>query len=465
MGQLKHAPTSLTSGPIKMRPILLAFIIIVAWSWGIAAQVGGTSAAEHIGSQVVAQYLLGFSIMFAVWRSLSLNLTDKDISLILLTGLIARLVLIFVEPYTSNDVARYLFDGRILLEGIDPYRVAHDAPALQELRAQWQPPAEHAKYPTLYPPLALALYSVSATFGAAHALLMWKVISSLASLSLYFLAYQFLKRTQRLALLPLIALNPLLIFEAGESAHIDVFSALAVMAAIYAWYLQRKLLTGVLIGLGASIKILPMILLLPLWFWLDNTRDRIILVISASMTCLSIYSIALLSGLRPIGSLGVFFAKWRASSPWFHWLEPILDHSGMLIATAIAALLGLLILAIAAYLARNRGIDQKLLILQFSLALPLLISPVVFPWYLLPIAALFSLRPNWPIALWMISLPLSYQVLNQFLCCGVWNPAQWSINVIGVSLIVGVLWSTARARSFKQPDKKLNKTELRRNLC
>ena len=447
-----------------MRPILVAFIIIVAWSWSITAQLSNTGAAAHIGSQVVAQYLLGFLIMFMVWRKLELGLTHKDTTLILLTGLFARLVLVFVEPYTSNDVARYLFDGRILLEGIDPYRVAHDAPTLQELRAQWQPPAEHAKYPTLYPPLALALYSLTATFGATDALLVWKVITSLASLSLYYLAYQFLKSTQRLALLPLIALNPLLIFEAGESAHIDVFSALAVMAAIYAWHLQRKLLTGVFIGLGASIKILPMILLLPLWFWLDNTRDRIILVVSASMACLSIYFIALLSGLRPIGSLGVFFAKWRASSPWFHWFEPILGHSGMLIATAIAALFGLLILAIAAYLARNRGIDQKLLILQFSLALPLLISPVVFPWYLLPIVVLFALRPNWLIALWMVTLSLSYQVLNQFLCCGVWSPAQWSVNLIGVSLIVGIFLSIARARSVRQQDKKLMKTKLRRNF-
>ena len=59
-------------------------------------------------------------------------------------------------------------------------QVAHDAPELAELRSVWQPPVEHVQYPTLYPPLSLALFSLSASAGVDAAPVVWKVLATLA---------------------------------------------------------------------------------------------------------------------------------------------------------------------------------------------------------------------------------------------------------------------------------------------
>jgi len=75
--------------------------------------------------------------------------------------------------------------------------------------------------------------------------------------------------------------------------------------------------------------------------------------------------------------------------------------------------------------------------MQLMMAVPLLVSPVIFPWYLLPLATLAALQPSVFVIAWMISLPLLYDVLNQFLCCQQWDPATWPVHGIGITLIAG----------------------------
>jgi len=440
MDQFAGTNSRLDQRALQNSAIALAlFLLTMLYSLVINQQLSLNSNASHIGTQVVVQYLLGFALMFACWHYFSVTPDKKQVLVLLCVGILARLSLVLIDPYSSSDVSRYLFDGQVLLQGFDPYRTPHDIAALSELRAVWQPPAEHAKYVSLYPPLALALYSFAAAFGVAKAMLIWKLLTTIASVLICLLAVKVLRRADALKNLPLIVLNPLLILEAGEGAHVDVFSALAVVLAILAWQHKKMVLLGIAAGLGASIKILPALLLIPLWFVLKSNRDRIKMAMAFWFSWLSIYAITLLNGLKPIGSLQVFFAKWRASSPLFHWLEPALGSSIMMLLVVAVAVLGLASVAwLSARVTFNHK-DSIYPLLQSVLALPLLLTPVIFPWYLMPLLILFAMRPNWPIALWMISLPISYEVLNNFIAHQQWAPASWAINIIGFSLILGLL--------------------------
>lgn len=425
---------------LTLKLAMALFVIVIAYSLVLAHQVGGGSPS-HIGTQVVIQTLSAYVLMFLVWKNAPQNPNLEWVRTLFLVGILARLLLLFVEPYTSNDVSRYLFDGRILLEGLDPYRIAHDAPELMSLRAQWQPPQEHAKYVTLYPPLALSLCAIASSFGSEHALIVWKSMTTLASIATSFVAYKVLKRAELVRHLPLVLLSPLLILEAGESAHIDVFSALAVITAIWAWQCQRNLLAGLVIGLGVSVKLLPLLLLMPLAVFSRTWLARVKLCLGVLICLALVYGAALFTGLRPVGSISVFFTKWRSSSPLFHWLEPYLGQAGMLYLVLSLATVFMLALLVWGWRSRNKPMAAAFVMMQATLALPLLLSPVVFSWYLMPMAVLFALRPNVLLALWLITLPISYEVLNQFLCCGVWNPAAWAVNLIGMALVTGSVYS------------------------
>ncbi|MBX2848047.1 MAG: hypothetical protein KTR16_07000 [Acidiferrobacterales bacterium] len=432
----------------RLLAALLVFLLTVAYSVVISRQVSGGINLFDIGWQVIAQYSLASVFMLIVWRLMQAQAQPDDVSVILVlaTAVLARIVLLLTDPYTSNDVDRYLFDGRVALEGLDPYRVSHNAPELADLRAAWAPPAEHAQYVTLYPPLALALFSIAAWFGAELAPAIWQLMTTIASLSILALGYAVLKYEERLKHIALLALFPLLILEAGEGLHLDVFSALAVMAMVCAWQRQRLLLMAICAGLGALIKILPALAMLPMVLLLPTWWMRIKLSALATGTWLLGYGIAFAIGLQPIGSIAVFFNKWRSGSPVFAWLEPWFSGDALAIFLFAVLILGLLAIVAAAYRLHACSTDvaapkaQPYFLMQLAMAIPLLITPVIFPWYILPLVVLIALRYSAFILLWAIGLPLLYEVLNQFLCCQYWAPANWPIHTIGALLLVGVTW-------------------------
>src|SRR5689334_637884 len=53
---------------------------------------------------------------------------------ILLAAVAMRLALVFVEPYLSTDIYRYIWDGRVQAAGINPYRYLPTAPQIAHLR-------------------------------------------------------------------------------------------------------------------------------------------------------------------------------------------------------------------------------------------------------------------------------------------------------------------------------------------
>jgi hypothetical protein len=367
-----------------------------------------------------------------------------------LVAIIARVLLLGVEPYSSNDVDRYLFDGRIAYEGFDPYRVSHDDESLTVLRAQWTPPAEHAKYVTLYPPLALSLFALSASTGVEYAQFTWKIILLLASIATVYITALVLKKLNRLKHLPLVAFSPLLILETGVGLHLDALSTLAVISAIYTWQHKKIASCGALIGIGMLLKVLPLMLLLPLFFIQTSFKQALTLVISCLAVMITTYSITFAIGLYPIGSMGVFFEKWRFASPLFTLLDSFLSGTSIVATLLIITMILASAVAYASFFServltsktmpsktKEKLITPNIFIcIQLAIAIPLIVSPVVFPWYLMALVPLFALRPNIYLLAWLLIMPLTYEVIGQFLCCQVWQPAIWPIILLGALYLI-----------------------------
>ena len=88
--------------------------------------------------------------------------------IVILVGAVAmRLALLFVEPYLSTDIYRYVWDGRVQAAGINPYRYVPSAPELAHLRdAAIFPNINRADYAvTIYPPTAQAIFLAVTRFG------------------------------------------------------------------------------------------------------------------------------------------------------------------------------------------------------------------------------------------------------------------------------------------------------------
>jgi alpha-1,6-mannosyltransferase len=425
---------------LAYRVCLLLTLVVATASYYLSAMHLNSSEAPlntHFGTYVLLQFSIMAAAMLAAWRFAPAKNSRHFIRNLLVIGILARLMLIGVEPYTSNDVDRYLFDGRVALTGLDPYRVSNNDPSLAALRAEWQPPSEHAQYPTIYPPLAIALFSFSAAAGAEHAHFLWRTLVTLASILVLVLSALMLKNADKTQHLSLIALSPLLILEAGVGLHVDIFSVLTIVGAILSWQYQRLFLCGLLIGVGALLKMLPIMLLLPLFFIQPNLKRALTLACGAIAILLFGYGLAFLLGFKPVGSLGIFFEKWRFASPLFTFFENRFNTNTLFMISISLAVIACIAIGLISYI-NKKAINKTIIVycLQFSVALPLILSPVVFPWYLMPLVPLLALQPNRYLLGWTLLMPLTYEVLNSFRCCQLWVPALWP--VILLVLLYGV---------------------------
>ncbi|MEO1173582.1 MAG: hypothetical protein AAFX94_16255, partial [Myxococcota bacterium] len=148
------------------------------------------------GTGLVLVYLAMGLASFAVWVLEARHRVSS--TRVLLAAAVAARVLTFMVPnFTSTDIDRYLWDGRVVLAGCDPYSVSADDPAVRDLRESWPTPAEHAQYPTLYPPLTLALFAAVASTGPAAAPWVWRFVILVASLALLWASWQLLERAGR----------------------------------------------------------------------------------------------------------------------------------------------------------------------------------------------------------------------------------------------------------------------------
>lgn len=402
-----------------------AFVVLCIGMHGVAELPPGSRAAAYLVLDLLATVA-----MLVAWRSTE----PQRPGWLLACGVLARLALVTVPTFTTVDVTRYLWDGKLALLGYDPYRTAPLAPGLTALRAEWLPRGVHLELATIYPPVAVGLFALAALGGdPGTAWLLWKMLVTAASLGTLWLAWRLLAAARAQRHLALVALSPLLVLESGVGAHVDTFAALAVTAGLLYVVRGSPDGAGAFLGVGAAVKILPGAALVPL---AARRADGVRLAIAGGAVVLAIYAASVAIGLVPIGSIAVPFRAWSFGSPVWTVLEGSLGR-------AAASLMGLCgvaaMLGVSVWLAR-RG--RWIAGVQLALAAPLVFGPVVFPWYLTSLVPLVALAPRAALVAWICLVPLTYEVLVGAELRGVWEPALWPLvaTAAGVALAAVTSW-------------------------
>ena len=138
-----------------------------------------------------------------------------------------RLLLLTMVP--GDDLYRYIWEGRVLAAGKNPYLHAPDAPELGPQRdALWEK-VEQRESSAIYPPLAEIGFAVIAKTGAG--VLAFKSAFALADLAICLL----LARRFGTAYALLYAWNPLAIYVFAGGGHYDSIFLLPLVAAWLAW--------------------------------------------------------------------------------------------------------------------------------------------------------------------------------------------------------------------------------------
>jgi hypothetical protein len=374
----------------------------VGWGWTVAsAAVVGLAVAGAVGIRglasrdqvpgllpLVVAWALGAAVV--AWRG-----PVRGVAVVLGLAVAARAAWVGTPLLLSDDLYRYLFEGRALSLGHDVFRTPPAAlPGVDDgLRAL----VNHPEIPSVYPPLALwwfRLLAVAGTVPAAQAVTALADVVTVAAVAGF--------GSRRGALL--LALHPLAVVESAGGAHVDVPAITLATLALAAHRAGRPGLALAAATLGTWTKLFPVVLGLTLLRPL-TWRARAAAVLGGVATGLAFAAPHLSAGPHLLTGLRVYGSSWEFSGFAYPWLAPVLGGATRPALAAVAA---------AVVLAAHRATRDPAVIWLVAGTTFCLLSPTVHPWYVLwaLVPSAFLGRGEWSVA--GVGALASYAVLGGF---------------------------------------------------
>lgn len=355
----------------------------------LAGLVSGCFLALLNGRRIWGPHLAFEAVAVACFAAL-LALERKERWLTVRTVAVAGSVLLVLAvtfpPTESADVWSYVMYGRIVaVHHANPYATPPaaypDDRWSRLVRPIWR------DSPSLYGPLfqsAAALVVRVAGGSRVRLRLGFQLIAALALVGTLWLLWW---RTRDPPAVAVLALNPLVVVGVVNGAHTDALVGLAVIAGVLLSERRRPAAAGLVVGLGALVKVVALLPagILVLWTW--RRRGARAALVNGAVVAAAVAAGYVLFGrmdaIRALGSesgLTNRFSVWRLI--W--WIHPVIQADGErhLASGAgswitMALLLGLAVLASLSALRRN-GPDRAV---ALAVLVYLLGGLYVQPWY------------------------------------------------------------------------------------
>jgi hypothetical protein len=344
----------------------------------------------------------------------------------------ARLALLPVTPTLSDDIYRYVWEGRVVAHGGDPYRASPDDATLVGLRDQAiYPRINHPELASIYPPLALAGFAcvvrVSSSIWAVKA---WVLLHDL-TLVLLLLAWARARGAETLTVIA-YAWNPLVVVEYAGSGHNDPTAMMWLVAALMLAE-RRPYVSALALAAGALTKLAPLVALpFVLRRWSPGARALAVASVGLGIAWFWSETRGADSGL------GAYGRTWANNELAFFYLARLVGDP--LRARCIAAALwALVVVAMAAW-----GWDS-VRATRTSVRAGFMLSPVAHPWYLGWALVLEPFAPSAPWLLLSLTVVLSYGVLTPPAEGGGFHlPVAWRWIEYGLPLALAAVLALAR---------------------
>ena len=151
--------------PARADRVLLGIggLLVALTACGLAAHLPGEIGP---GSDTRLVIMVAFAALatgayfIAVGIVLRQPQSRRAVWIVLGVAAVLRLMVLAAPPFLSTDLYRYVWDGRVQMAGINPYRYIPADPALESLRdAAIFPHINRATTaPTIYPPMAQIVF-------------------------------------------------------------------------------------------------------------------------------------------------------------------------------------------------------------------------------------------------------------------------------------------------------------------
>lgn len=357
-------------------------------------------------------------------------------------GIIFRLVFIVAIPNLSQDFYRFLWDGRLLLQGISPYLFTPDSAAAIHVTIEQSKEliegmgSLNASHFSNYPPINQFFFAVAALFAGKSILgsvIVLRVLIILADVGILYLGKKLLEKMN----LPIknifwYFLNPFIIIELTGNLHFEGVMLFFFVWALYLLFNGKWFWAAVLIGISVSVKLIPL-LFLPLFlkYFISNATSAplsdsklnrpkllkfyVVIGITILMTFLPFLSSGFIQNFS--STIALWFQNFEFNASvyyivrWFGF--QIVGWNLIATVGKILPVLVLLFVLGVAFFRKNKSPKQLITAMLFAISFYFLLSTTVHPWYIAtPLLLSVFTKYKFPIV-WSFVVMLSYSAYGK----------------------------------------------------
>lgn len=373
-----------------------------------------------------------YGIFFFIYIGIfNFYVSRRSVYFFLIIGVLLRFLLIFSLPNLSDDIYRFIWDGRLLVAGLNPFDylpshyIENDI-QVKGLDTDLFNKLNSPNYFTIYPPVNQAIFALAAWLSPSSiwgSSIVMKSFLFLCEVGSIFLIIRLLKHFHLPASNALLyALNPLIILEVMGNIHFEGAMVFFMLLVIWLLFIKRNwLASGVAFAFSVASKLLPL-MFLPLllrriagavtplyrvetWRSLDWRKVASYLVLIGGVLFVLFFPLFNLDFIRNFGdSLNLYFQKFEFNASLyylFRWIGfqmrgyNIIHSLGPFL--AIISFVSILLITLLEQKTDGLSLFKRLL---FTISIYLFCTTTVHPWYLaLPIVFCVFTNYRFPI-LW-----------------------------------------------------------------
>ncbi len=359
----------------------------------------------------------------------------NNFSFLVIILIFFRLIFLFAIPNLSQDFYRFIWDGRMIFEGLNPYLSLPETfinqqnyPVNQAIYLYSGMGDANGSHYTNYPPINQFCFFIAALFANKSILgsvIVMRILIILSDIGIIYFGRKLLKKLN----IPTYnifwyALNPLIIIELTGNLHFESVMIFFLVWSLYKLYQQKWIWAAILLACSVSVKLIPL-LFLPLfyqWFIKKKLAFRITNFISFYAIIFFIILLLFAPFYSPylldnyFNSIGLWFRSFEFNASLYYVFREIgylfRGYNEIAVIGKIIPILTTLFLVIITFFRKNNTMKQLITALLFGLSFYYFTTTTFHPWYLstLIILSVFT-KYRFPIV-WSLVIILSYSAYS-----------------------------------------------------
>lgn len=373
-------------------------------------------------------------------------------TILVIISLIFRLVFLITTPNLSQDFYRFIWDGRLLLAGINPYLYTPtefmntSTTTIENSHSLFSGMGTlSATHHTNYPPINQLFFALASVFsgkGILGSIISIRLIIIMADLGVLYFGRKLLRYLK----LPeyrifWYVLNPFIIIELTGNLHFEGVMLFFVIASIYFLVLKKWFWAAVFLGISVSVKLLPLLFLPILWQFLikdipveKSIPEKLKLVFKGNLSGFSkpiiFYILVIITALITfipflshkfiidfLTTIDLWFQKFEFNASVYYMIRWVgFQDRGFNMIAEIGTILPKYIFAfivLLAFLRKNNTLRDLFAAMLFAVSFYFLLSTTVHPWYLAtPLLLCVFTNYRFPLV-WVVMVFLSYSAYGE----------------------------------------------------